>query len=361
MTCSPAVLAGVKGLVPRMGATRGSHRGRRLWAVQLKEIAVAHHCCRSFNESPANEGPSIHGIGLMPKVSIGIPLFNEARYIKATIACLKNQTLDDFEVIIADNCSSDGTYELCQAEINGDSRFKILKHPKNIGGACNFDYVYRCARANYFMWLGGHDLITDTTLYSLSGILDKNDPVSMAMAWPCSIGENGDSQAERSMAIYDFSAERDVRYLQSVELLFDCTIFHSMFRTEKLKQSPMKPIISYDHILISRLLWHGNIQYCRECSYIRRETHSERPQMETITGDRSTPVSRYDFARAYVSDFQELYDGDIKDRQKLCAEILKKLVNRFGPSCLRDARVGQYQSDMEYLLNGNSPKFFWRR
>ena len=297
----------------------------------------------------------------MPKVTIGIPVFNEASYITATIACLKNQTLDDFEAIIADNCSTDGTYTLCQTEINGDSRFRLIQHPTNIGGAWNFDYVYRCAQANYFMWLGGHDLITPTTLWDLSKVLDLNDTVSMAMAWPCSIDERGEGMAERPMALYKFSAEREKRYLESVELLFDCTIFHSMFRREILTNCPMKRIISYDHILISRLLWHGNIHYCRECSYLRRETPSERTQMETITGDRSASVSRYDFARAYVFDFQELYNGDIKDRRKYCAEILKKLVSRFGPSCLRDDRIGPYQSDMEDLLKENCPRAFWRR
>jgi protein O-GlcNAc transferase len=291
--------------------------------------------------------------GSVPKVSIGIPVFNEARFIRATIACLKAQTLSDFEVIIGDNCSTDETYANCEAEIGGDERFKISRHSVNIGAASNAEYVYRCALGNFFMWLGGHDLITDTTLYNLCNILDTHSKISMAIGYPHTIGRDGGVITERPGAIYNFSEDRQTRYLQSVEWLSDCTILQSLFRTNMLKLFPMREIISYDHILISRLLWHGNICYSSECKYIRRNPHAVRTEMDqmgNITGRAGSAVSRYAFARAYVSDFEELYDGDIKDREKLCAEIVAKLFDRFESSCLRDAEAGRHRTYMEYLL-----------
>jgi protein O-GlcNAc transferase len=292
----------------------------------------------------------------MPKVSVGLPVFNDARYIGATIACLKSQTLSDFEVIIGDNCSTDETHSICKAAVGGDERFRLVRHPTNIGASGNFEYVYRCASSAYFMWLGGHDLITDNTLHSLCDILDNHSEISMAMGYPYAIGADERAITERPRAVYKFSEHKQTRYLQSVEWLTDCTIFHSLFRTNILRLFSLKQIISLDHIGISRLLWHGNISYSNKCKYIRREK-STQTQMETITGRIGASDSRYEFAKAYIADFEELYDGSVADRERCCTEILVRLVYRFGPSCLRDRETSSHQTKMEYLfesVRGNS-------
>ena len=50
-----------------------------------------------------------------PTVSIGMPLYNAATFVGQAIESLLNQTYQDFELVIADNCSTDGTYKVLWA------------------------------------------------------------------------------------------------------------------------------------------------------------------------------------------------------------------------------------------------------
>lgn len=52
-----------------------------------------------------------------PKVSIGLPVFNGARFIRKSLDSLLGQTFDNFEIIISDNASSDLTPKICQEYI----------------------------------------------------------------------------------------------------------------------------------------------------------------------------------------------------------------------------------------------------
>src|SRR3546814_14926327 len=55
-------------------------------------------------------------------------------------------------------------------------------------------------------------------------------------------------------AIYDFSDQSPlVRYLQSIELLNNCTVFHSLFRRNAITGFEWRKTVSVDHVLISRL------------------------------------------------------------------------------------------------------------
>ena len=54
----------------------------------------------------------------MPKVSIGLPIFNGEKYIRNALSSLLSQTFSDFELIISDNASTDSTQMICEEFAN---------------------------------------------------------------------------------------------------------------------------------------------------------------------------------------------------------------------------------------------------
>ena len=60
----------------------------------------------------------------MPKVSIGLPVFNGEKYIQNALISLLSQTFSDFELIISDNASTDSTQMICEEFANKDKRIK---------------------------------------------------------------------------------------------------------------------------------------------------------------------------------------------------------------------------------------------
>lgn len=92
-----------------------------------------------------------------PKVSIGMPVYNMENTLPEAINTVLNQTFSDFELIISDNASDDGTEEICRAAAKQDSRVIYHRNPENIGGTENFRLTFLLSKGKYFMWAAGDD------------------------------------------------------------------------------------------------------------------------------------------------------------------------------------------------------------
>ena len=93
-----------------------------------------------------------------PLVTIAIPTYNRAgSYLRETLAGAMNQTYENIEIIVSDNCSSDNT----EAFIRGisDRRIRYFRHKTNIGANNNFNYCLEQANGDYFLLLQDDDMI----------------------------------------------------------------------------------------------------------------------------------------------------------------------------------------------------------
>jgi glycosyltransferase involved in cell wall biosynthesis len=93
----------------------------------------------------------------IPLVSIGMPVFNGAKLICQALDSLLAQKFADFELIVSDNGSTDGTGEICKRYEARDPRIAYFRQPRNMGALWNFNYVLKRARGEYFMWAAADD------------------------------------------------------------------------------------------------------------------------------------------------------------------------------------------------------------
>ena len=93
-----------------------------------------------------------------PKVSIGMPVYNMENTVQEAIDTILNQTFSDFELIISDNASDDGTGEICRAAARKDSRIIYHRNAENILGSKNFQMTFSISKeGKYFMWAAADD------------------------------------------------------------------------------------------------------------------------------------------------------------------------------------------------------------
>ncbi|OAI07118.1 glycosyl transferase family 2 [Methylomonas methanica] len=95
----------------------------------------------------------------MPKVSILIPVYNRERFISECIQSALDQTFTDFEVLVVDNASNDGTWQICQQFAAKDPRVRIFQNDTNIGPVRNWLACVEKARGEYGKVLFSDDLI----------------------------------------------------------------------------------------------------------------------------------------------------------------------------------------------------------
>ncbi len=112
-----------------------------------------------------------------PRVSIGLPVYNGERYLAKSIDSLLAQTFGDFELILSDNGSEDGTREICQHYANSDKRVRYYREDQNLGCAWNYNRVFELARAEYFMWSADDDIHLPTFIEKTVQVLDQRTDV----------------------------------------------------------------------------------------------------------------------------------------------------------------------------------------
>ena len=132
-----------------------------------------------------------------PVLSIGLPVYNGANYLRDAIDSLVAQTFRDFEVIIGDNASTDDTARIAKEYMRTDRRIRYHRQSHNLGAAPNFNDVYRRANGQkYFKWASHDDLLEPTFLASCIEALESHPECPLAYSLFWRIDGSGDHVAE---------------------------------------------------------------------------------------------------------------------------------------------------------------------
>lgn len=90
-------------------------------------------------------------------ISIVMPAYNTADYIKDSLESVLSQTYSDWELIIVDDCSTDNTAEIIRPFLS-DGRIKYLRNEKNSGAAISRNRALREARGKWVAFLDSDDV-----------------------------------------------------------------------------------------------------------------------------------------------------------------------------------------------------------
>ena len=91
-----------------------------------------------------------------PLVSIGFPVFNGMRYLRDAFACLEAQDYSNLEIIISDNASTDGTYELCREFASRHTFVRLFRNDQNLGASQKMSNTFHSPGRRHGFTSGGH-------------------------------------------------------------------------------------------------------------------------------------------------------------------------------------------------------------
>jgi glycosyltransferase involved in cell wall biosynthesis len=140
-------------------------------------------------------GPSrslVDGAAGQARVSIGVPVFNGARYLEDCLESLITQTYGDVEILISDNASTDETPAICRAYCERDDRVRYHRHPENIGASANFNFLVGNTRGELFKWAAHDDVCAPDLVARCVAALDASPAAVLAFARTGFIDDSGD-------------------------------------------------------------------------------------------------------------------------------------------------------------------------
>ena len=106
-------------------------------------------------------------------ISIVMTTYNGAQYVAEQIDSILNQTYQDFELIICDDCSKDATWEILRGYADKETRIRIYRNEKNLGYLKNFEKAISLAQGDYIAMSDQDDVWTpdhiDVLLNNIEG------------------------------------------------------------------------------------------------------------------------------------------------------------------------------------------------
>jgi len=115
------------------------------------------------------------------RVSVVVPCFNQRHYLRECIESLRTQDLADWEMIVVDDCSTDGDPAEVLAEIS-DERIYLVRHEKNRGLGAARNTGFTAATAPLVLPLDSDDALAPTFLSALVRMLDADAELDCAFA-----------------------------------------------------------------------------------------------------------------------------------------------------------------------------------
>ena len=117
---------------------------------------------------------------MSPKVSVCIDSYNYGRFLPEAIESVLSQSFGDFELIIADDCSTDNSIEIARNYAARDKRIVVVVAPVNRGMVRNRNACLSLTRGEYVKWLHADDfLFSGDALARMVAVLDANRAVSL--------------------------------------------------------------------------------------------------------------------------------------------------------------------------------------
>lgn len=207
----------------------------------------------------------------MPRVSIGLPVYNGENFIRDAIDSILAQSYDDFELIISDNASTDRTREICEEYAAHDRRIRYYRNSENLGAAKNFNRTFELSTGEYFKWAAHDDIIAPTFIEKCVEVLDSDSSVVLCHSKTEFIDESGRliSVSTERLA---FGARRPHERFREMALLkHGCFQAFGVMRTTTLRQTPgIGRYTASDRVLLAELALHGRFFEVPEHLFARR-------------------------------------------------------------------------------------------
>jgi len=198
-----------------------------------------------------------------PKVSIGLPVYNGEKYLHLALDSILEQDYTDFELIISDNASEDGTANICRHYAEKDRRVRYHRFETNQGASRNFSRVFELARGEYFKWAAYDDICLQGFFRRCVETLD-HAPASVVVVVPRAemIDENG--QGIEPSRPFESSDNRrrwpHQRLAIVVRNIFWAIAQYGLIRSESLRKTRLlEPFVKSDFALIAELALLGEI------------------------------------------------------------------------------------------------------
>jgi glycosyltransferase involved in cell wall biosynthesis len=192
-----------------------------------------------------------------PRVTVGLPVYNGEAYLSKAIDCILAQTFTDFELIISDNCSNDGTEQICREYAAKDSRIRYYREEVNRGAAWNHNRLVELARGEYFKWQCADDLCAPQMIADCVAELDSNPELVLCYGQFVRIDRNGRDIGVKTSRVKGLESPH-ARFHSLIHRRDSCEEIYGVMRTAVMRETRLiGPYSNSDDTFLAEMILRG--------------------------------------------------------------------------------------------------------
>lgn len=134
---------------------------------------------------------------IIPSISIVLPVYNGGEYLKESVSSVLDQDFLNFEFLILDDCSSDGSFEYLQG-LN-DSRIQLFRNEENRGLFYNLNFLIKHSRSPLLKLWAQDDIMYPNCLSGFVSFQNKHPQVGFSYSGRTIIDEKGNIKQNDSI------------------------------------------------------------------------------------------------------------------------------------------------------------------
>lgn len=118
-----------------------------------------------------------------PAISIIVPVYNVEKFVAECIDSILGQSFHDYEILLIDDASTDGSMEICRRYEEKDARIKIFANSENLGPALTRNRGLREASGKYVAFIDSDDIVAQNYLQVLWGEAERHAAEVVSMGY----------------------------------------------------------------------------------------------------------------------------------------------------------------------------------
>ena len=259
--------------------------------------------------------------------------YNGAKYLQEQIDSILNQTIQDFELVVCDDCSQDETYDILQDYASKDRRIRIYENESNLGFKRNFAKAVALCKGEYIalsdqddIWMPEHlelllRAIKNKVLSCGNALLVNGNGESMGMTW-------------REQQAFESVPETDLGKAMSILLFRNPYQGAAMMIKNSLLEYalPIPQTMKYHDTWFAILACFNGGIACFDTPILKY-----RRIEESVTGLRKTKISRFNQYRSHFIWGDKLDTiRCVYDRLPNLSEKERKFLKKMEKICVRN-------------------------
>lgn len=207
----------------------------------------------------------------LSEFTIGLPVYNEARYIEQTLRSIIDTVGESVPVLVSDNHSTDGTREIVEEFIIQNPSVRLVIN-RDDRVASNFMNCLLHARSEFFCWISGHDLMCGDFWRQAFDMLRSDSDLIWVYGSCGVVDANGDQHVTevRLDSDVDNSGLSDLEILEKLVKVCSGMFVHGVFRTSAMTNCPLAGGWASDRCIIAYACFRGEVRWLHSRAIVRR-------------------------------------------------------------------------------------------